>query len=115
MFTRRIGLAIASAILSLGAIGRPWGNEPAPMINSGGLVFGEHSRSRAGTRSNYRYFHSAVDVTTKEPDYIGFELDRFGLMSLTVPHFNRPKRRAERKGINTVPRAPVNSLHAISF
>lgn len=115
MFTRRIGLAIASAIMSLGAIGRPWGNEPAPMINSGGLVFGEHSRSSAGTRSNYRYFHKVVDVTTKEPDYMGFDPDIFGLMSVTAPQYNRPKRRSERKGINTVPRAPVNSLHAISF
>lgn len=83
---------------------RPWGNEPAPPIDPTAGWNGGHNRSRDGTRSNRRYFHKVVDVTTKEPDYMGLEPDRFGLMSVTKREFDRPMRRAERKGVPGVPR-----------
>lgn len=70
----------------------------------------EHSRSRDGTRSNRRYTHDFIQMEQVHRDHInGIEwVDRWN-------EAGRQKRRAERKGINTVPRAPVSSKHAICF
>lgn len=110
MFERRIGFSIAAAIMSLGAMARPWGNEPAPAVDPTSSWSEGKSRYRGSTRSNKLYFHRAVQMEQVHRDHTnGIEwVDRWA-------EANRPMRRAERKGINTVPRAPVSSLHAICF
>lgn len=90
-----IALALAGAAMPISDITTPG----AAMFNRR-----DFSRSRDGTRSNRRYFHKVVNVTTKEPDYMGLEPDHFGLMSITKREFDRPMRRAERKGVPGVPR-----------
>lgn len=110
-----ISIAILAAIAGGGML-------PMTDINVPGksLFRREHNRSRASTRLPQRYVHKSVQVQHRfTAVYTGFgnpaKPDRFGLVTETHTEHNVPMRRAERKGINTVPRAPVSSLHAISF
>lgn len=99
MLNSRIGIALAAAIMSLGGMYRPWGNEPAPPIDHAAGWNEGHNRSRAGTRSNLRYFHKAVQMERSYRDELnGIEWgDRW-------TEYNVPMRRAERKGVPGVPR-----------
>lgn len=100
-----ISIAILAAIAGGGML-------PMTDINVPGksLFRREHNRSRDGTRSNRSYAHDVIQMEQVHRDhFLGVDwVNRW-------KEFNRQKRRAERKGINTVPRAPVSSLHAISF
>lgn len=86
-------------------------NEPTFNMQQGGFGKCKHN-----TTANNKYFHStAATLINISPDYHGYNDWQPTKFRQAVRENSIPKRRGYRKGVNTVPRAPVSSLHAISF
>lgn len=77
-------------------------NEPTFNMRQGGFGKCKHN-----TTANNKYFHSTAATQR------GFNGESVWTQGYNMG--NIPKRRGYRKGVNTVPRAPVSSLHAISW
>lgn len=98
-------------LLALSAMLSPVLQRPVVVDNTPRLHVDNKWKGRNGSDANHKYFHAPHDkvtVTRPKTKY----MERY---EVTFSADGLPKKRGYRKGVNTVPRAPVNSLHAISF